>query len=198
VERCRLVFCGSGGQGIITAAIILAEAAAIHDGLEAVQSQSYGAAARGGVTRSDVIISDSEINFPKVVQPNILVCLTQESFNRFYSILRPGGLMLTDSDLVAPGMRVEARHCQLPMNRAVQQELGNSVALNLCMLGALVRLRPVVRKESLVTVMRERFSERYLPMNEKALELGWSLAEESAPDFNDLHGNTPSLSAPLN
>ncbi len=191
MERCRLVFCGSGGQGIITAAIILAEAAAIHDGLEAVQSQSYGAAARGGVTRSDVIVSDSEINFPKVVQPNILVCLTQESFNRFYSILRPGGLMLTDSDLVAPGMRVEARHCQLPMNRTVQKELGNSVALNLCMLGALIRLHPIVIKESLATVMKQRFSERYLPMNEKALELGWSLAADSAPSFDDWRGSTP-------
>ncbi len=191
MERCRLVFCGSGGQGIVTAAIILAEAAAIHDGLEAVQSQSYGAAARGGVTRSDIIISDSEINFPKVVQPNILVCLTQESFTQFYSILRPGGLMLLDSDLVEPGMRVEARQYKLPMQRTVQQEIGTNVVLNLCMLGALLCLRPVVTKESVLEVVKKRFSERFLQMNEKALELGWSLAQESAPSSGDQRGSAP-------
>ena len=73
MRRTRLVFSGSGGQGVITAAIILAEAAVIHEGKNATQSQSYGAAARGGATRSDVIISDEEINFPVVSQPNNLV-----------------------------------------------------------------------------------------------------------------------------
>ncbi len=91
MERCRLVFSGSGGQGVITAAIVLAEAAVLYDNLTAVQSQSYGAAARGGATRSDVVISDSKINFPKVIQPNVLVCLTQEAYNKFSSIIRPGG-----------------------------------------------------------------------------------------------------------
>ena len=92
MERVRMVFSGSGGQGVITAAIILAEAAVLQEGLIAVQSQSYGPEARGGATRSDVIISGSEIMFPKVIQPNILVCLTQEAYNKFSSIIRPGGL----------------------------------------------------------------------------------------------------------
>jgi 2-oxoglutarate ferredoxin oxidoreductase subunit gamma len=81
MERSRIVFSGSGGQGVITAAIILAKAAAIFEGKNAIQSQSYGAAARGGATRTDIVIADSEINFPKVLQPNILVSLTQESYN---------------------------------------------------------------------------------------------------------------------
>ena len=81
MERMRMVFTGSGGQGVITAAIIFAEAAVIYEGLNATQSQAYGAAARGGSTRSDIIISEEEINFPKVIQPNMLVCLTQESYN---------------------------------------------------------------------------------------------------------------------
>ena len=68
MERCRMVFSGSGGQGVITAAIILAEAAVLHDNLTAIQSQAYGPEARGGATRSDVIISDTTINFPKVVK----------------------------------------------------------------------------------------------------------------------------------
>ena len=89
MERCRMVFSGSGGQGVITASIILAEAAVLHEGLNAVQSQVYGPAARGGSTRSDVIISDSEINYPKVIQPNVLICLTQEAYNTYFSIIRP-------------------------------------------------------------------------------------------------------------
>ena len=77
-----MVFSGSGGQGVITAAIILAEAAVLHENLVAVQAQSYGPEARGGATRSDVIVSDSRIYYPKVVQPNVLVCLTQEANNK--------------------------------------------------------------------------------------------------------------------
>ena len=101
MERYRLVFSGSGGQGVVTASIILAEAAVLHEGLNAVQSQSYGPEARGGATRADVIISDSDIRFPKVNQPNILVCLTQEAYNRFSELIRPGGLLLTHSHFVA-------------------------------------------------------------------------------------------------
>src|SRR5210317_2489452 len=100
MERCRMVFSGSGGQGVITASIILSEAAVLHENLNAVQSQSYGAEARGGATRSDVIISDSIIDYPKVIQPNVLVCLTQEAYNQFYAIVRPGGLLVTDDRYV--------------------------------------------------------------------------------------------------
>jgi len=66
----------------------------------AIQSHSYGAAARGGEARSDIIISDSQIFFPKVNQPNILFCPTQEAYNKFSSIIRPGALLLVDSRFV--------------------------------------------------------------------------------------------------
>lgn len=99
--------------------------------------------------------------------------------------------MLLDSDLVEPGMRVEARQYKLPMQRTVQQEIGTNVVLNLCMLGALLCLRPVVTKESVLEVVKKRFSERFLQMNEKALELGWSLAQESAPSSGDQRGSAP-------
>jgi hypothetical protein len=87
IEETKFVFSGSGGQGVITAAIILAEAAVLHENLNAVQTQMYGAAARGGATRTDVIISNSEIHYPKVNQPNVLICLTQEAYNKFYPII---------------------------------------------------------------------------------------------------------------
>ena len=94
MKRKQLVFSGSGGQGVITAAILLGEAAVIHEGINAGQSQSYGAAARGGATRSDVILSEDKIDFPGVIEPNIVVCLTQEAYSTYAPEIRPGGMLL--------------------------------------------------------------------------------------------------------
>ncbi|MDZ7759680.1 MAG: 2-oxoacid:acceptor oxidoreductase family protein [Desulfovermiculus sp.] len=178
MERCRLVFSGSGGQGLITAAIILAESAVIYEGLNAVQAQSYGAAARGGVTRSDIIIDDQAINFPKVTQPNILVCLTQEAYDQSYGIIRPGGLLLTDGALVETKRKADARQVSLPLYRSVQERIGKTIVLNICMLGALQALTNVVRLESLLEVIKTRVPSQFVDMNKKALDLGVELAKE--------------------
>ena len=130
MERCRLVFSGSGGQGVITAAIILAEAAVLYEGLIAVQSQAYGPEARGGATRSEVIISDTDIFFPKVNQPNVLICLTQEAYNKYSPSIRPGGLLITDTRSVQTGKKVDAVQRGLPMHQAVMEEIGKSIVLN--------------------------------------------------------------------
>ncbi len=175
MEKCRLVFSGSGGQGVVTAAIILAEAAVIHEGFIAVQSQSYGAEARGGSTRSDVIISDHPIYFPRVTQPNVLVCLTQAAYDKFSPIIRPGGLLLTDERYVKCGKRVEARQVTLPMYQTVEEALGTPIVFNICMLGALMSLVPLVSRDSLLAVISERVPEAYLEMNRAAFDLGMGL-----------------------
>jgi 2-oxoglutarate ferredoxin oxidoreductase subunit gamma len=175
MSRTRIIFSGSGGQGIITASIILAEAAALHEGLNAVQAQSYGPEARGGATRADVIISETEIRFPKVSQPNILVCLTQEAYNKFSGIVRPGGLLLTDSHFVIQERKVDAHQVEVGIYKAVMEEIGRPIVLNICMLGVLVGLEEVVRPESLIEVLKERVPRDFLKMNIKALELGMRL-----------------------
>lgn len=172
MERHRLVFSGSGGQGIITAAVILAEAAVLHENLIAVQTQSYGAAARGGATRSDVIISDSTIYFPKVIQPNILVCLTQEAYNKFNSIIRPGGLLITDTRYVKTQMKVDAQQRELPMYQTVMEKIGKPIVFNICMLGALIGITDLVKPESIKKVLTTRIPSDFLEINEKALEIG--------------------------
>ena len=177
MERCRMVFSGSGGQGVITAAIILAEAAVLHEELTAVQTQAYGAAARGGATRSDVIISDVPINFPKVIQPNVLVCLTQESYNKFCDIIRPGGLLITDTRFVTPHSKVDAVQRELPMYRTVMDKIGKPIVLNICMLGAVVGLTQLVQPESIMKVLAQRIPSGFLEMNRQALDLGLSLGE---------------------
>ena len=179
MERCRLVFSGSGGQGIITAAIILAEAAVIHDGLNATQSQSYGPEARGGASRSDVIISDSDIHFPKVIQPNVLVCLTQVAYNKYYRILRPGGLMITDSHYVETHKEVDARKRELPMYDRVMEQIGKPLVFNICMLGVLLGLQEVVRPESVMRVLETRVPEVFLEINQQALDIGLELGRNA-------------------
>lgn len=178
MERIRLVFSGSGGQGVITAAIILAKAAAIFENKNAIQSQSYGAAARGGSTRSDIIIADSEINFPKVVQPNILVSLTQESYNKFSGIIRPGGLLLVDSKYVTIGKKVDAKHIALPMYDTVMKEIGKPIVFNICMLGALIGVSGLIKPESILKVLETTIPEDFMEMNKKALDLGMAMGEK--------------------
>jgi len=177
MERCRMVFSGSGGQGVITAAIILAEAAVLHEDLTAVQTQAYGAAARGGATRSDVIISDSPINFPKVIQPNVLVCLTQEAYNKFYDIIRPGGLLIMDTRYVQPQLKVDAVQRQLPMYQTVMDRIGKPIVFNICMLGAVVGLTQLVRAESIMKVLEQRIPSGFIDMNRQALELGLEMGQ---------------------
>jgi 2-oxoglutarate ferredoxin oxidoreductase subunit gamma len=180
MERCRLVFSGSGGQGVITAAIILAEAAVLYENLMAVQSQVYGPAARGGATRTDVIISESNINFPKVIQPNVLVCLTQEAYNKFYPIIRPGGLLITDNRFVKIQRKVDAQQKELPMYRRVMESIGKPIVFNICMLGAVVGLTKLVKSESIMEVLKERIPSGFLKMNHEALNLGMQMAEDVA------------------
>lgn len=176
MERIRMVFSGSGGQGVVTAAITIAEAAVLYENLVAVQSQLYGAEARGGATKADVIISDSEINFPKVNHPNILVCLTQEAYNRFSPTIRPGGFLITDTRYVKTHNKVAARQRELPIYQTMMDNIGKPVVYNICMLGAVISVIDAVRPESIMKVLEARIPANLIDINKKALELGIKLA----------------------
>ena len=174
-----MIFSGSGGQGVITAAIILAEAAVLYENLNAVQSQSYGAEARGGATRSDVIISDSIIHFPKVLQPNILVCLNQNSYNKFYPVIRPGGLLITDPRFVQTEKKVDAQQKELIMYETVMAKIGKPIVFNICMLGAVIALTELVKPESVMKMLALRIPQDFLDMNRQALDIGLALGEQA-------------------
>jgi 2-oxoglutarate ferredoxin oxidoreductase subunit gamma len=184
MEAHQIVFSGSGGQGLISAAIILGEAAVLHENLEAVQSQSYGAAARGGATRSDVIISHQRINIPRAFQPGVLICLTQQAYATYSSIIRPGGLLITDTRFVKAARKVDARQVQLNLYQTVLDQIGLPVVFNISVLGALIGIRPIVQKKSVLKVLTDKFPSSFMAENTKALELGFQLgyayAEQSA------------------
>ena len=172
-----MVFSGSGGQGVITASIILAEAAVLYENLTAVQSQSYGAEARGGATRSDVIISESMIHFPKVIQPNVLVCLTQAAYGKFYPIVRPGGLLITDTRFVQTEKKVDAQQKEIAMYETVMAEIGKPIVFNICMLGVVIGLTGLVKPESIMKSLKNRIPADFLDMNRKSLNIGIELGE---------------------
>jgi 2-oxoglutarate ferredoxin oxidoreductase subunit gamma len=172
----RIVFSGSGGQGVITAAIILAEAAALFENLNAVQTQSYGPEARGGDTRADVIISEVPIRHPKVINPHILICLTQAAYNKNADIVRPGGLMLTDKKYVKIDYNGDARQVELDMYLAVMEKIGKPIVFNICMLGALIELTGLVKPDSILAVLKEKIGPDFMTMNQEALVTGIRLA----------------------
>jgi 2-oxoglutarate ferredoxin oxidoreductase subunit gamma len=185
MERCRMVFTGSGGQGVITAAIVIAEAAAIYEDLSATQTQSYGPEARGGATRADVIISDGEIRFPKVIQANVMVCLTQQSYNKYSGYVRPGGLLLTDSKYVKTESKVDARQIQLPMYQTVMEQVGKPIVYNICVLGVVIGLTGVIGPDSIMKVLEKRIPPDFLALNRKALDVGLAMSAgltAAAPD----------------
>ena len=177
MERCRVVFSGSGGQGVITAAIILAEAAVLYENLNAVQSQSYGAEARGGATRSDIIIADSTIHYPKVIQPNVLVCLTQDAYSKFYPVIRPGGLLITDTRYVKIEKKVDAQQKELAMFETIMDRIGKPIVFNICMLGVVISLTELVKPGSIMNVLEQRIPADFLEMNRSALDIGIQLGE---------------------
>jgi 2-oxoglutarate ferredoxin oxidoreductase subunit gamma len=172
-----MVFSGSGGQGVITAAIILAEAAVLYENLNAVQSQSYGAEARGGATRSDIIIADSTIHYPKVIQPNVLVCLTQDAYNKFYPVIRPGGLLISDARYVKTEKKVDAQQKEIAMFDTIMARIGKPIVFNICMLGVVIRLTELVKPGSIMNVLERRIPADFLEMNRSALDIGIKLGE---------------------
>lgn len=180
MQTHKIVFTGSGGQGLISAAIILGEAAVIHENLEAVQSQSYGAAARGGATRSDVIISPQRINIPKAFQPGVLICLTQEAYTLYSPIIRPGGLLITDTRFVKTARKVDARQIEMDLYQEVLDRIGTPVVFNISVLGALIGIQSMVRKESVAKVLADKFPVHFMESNTQALELGFELGRSFA------------------
>lgn len=164
---------GSGGQGVVTMGIILATAAN-YDGRCVVQTESYGPEARGGYSRSDVIISDNPIDYPKLDQADLLVALSQDAANGYTKNLRRDGVFIYDSEKVTdppafPGAKVGA-----PFTRIAKEETGRTQAANVVALGALVGITGVVSVESIQKAVLEAVPAGTQEVNYKALARGLS------------------------
>jgi 2-oxoglutarate ferredoxin oxidoreductase subunit gamma len=177
MSRYELRFSGSGGQGLITAGIIMAKAASIYEGKQAVQSQSYGPEARGGSSKSEVIISDGPIDYPKATAVDALLAMTQEACDKYTHDLKDGGILLVDSDLVTklpPAGKFKI--ISFPIINTAKTDVGREIVANIVALGAMVALTGQVSRENAEKAVLSSVPEAFIELNKKAFSIGYEKA----------------------
>ena len=187
--RVEVRFSGSGGQGILLAAAIVAEAAAAQ-GEHVVQTQTYGPEARGGASKAEVIVAHDEIDYPEVLTPDISLVLSQAAYDKYAGDTAAGGLLVYDSGLVDPAGAPESwTLCGLPFTQAAADELGKTVVANIVSLGAFVAVSEVLPADAVEQAVVNRVPERFRELNAEAFRLGLRLAREA-------EGGPPSVAEP--
>lgn len=182
MERYEIRLSGEGGQGLVLAGAILAEAAGIYGGKFVTYTQSYGPESRGGGCRSDLILSDEEIDYPICAHLDLLLCLTQKSCDTFQGKLKPGGLLIADSKRVTNPPAGPFRVHSVPILQTARQKLGKEVAANMVCLGVIARLTGIVNIEALREAVVSRAPKGTEAINRRALEAGYALVEAAQPE----------------
>ena len=175
--RYEIRLSGSGGQGLILMGIILAEAIGIHDGKYVAQTQSYGPEARGGSSKSEVIVSDEEIDYPKAMHLDLLLAMNQGSCDEFYPDLKPDGLLIVDSTFVTQVPTPKA--FQIPFTRMAREKFKREVVANIIALGALAQLSPIVSSKSVESAVLHRVPKGTEKLNRDALKAGINAAKQA-------------------
>lgn len=173
-DPIQVRFSGAGGQGLITAGIILAEAAML-EGQNVVQTQTYGPEARLGSSKAEVIISRSAIAYPEVTQPDVLLCMSQEAARKYAAKAPPQTLVILDSTNIPGDIPSGGRTVRIPITQTAV-DVGNKVVANTVALGAFNALAQVVKEESLARAVAARVPAKFRDLNQRALEAGNALA----------------------
>ncbi|RLB68189.1 MAG: 2-oxoacid:ferredoxin oxidoreductase subunit gamma [Deltaproteobacteria bacterium] len=174
--RTEIRLAGSGGQGLITAGIILAEAA-IYDRKNVVQSQSYGPEARGGASKAEVIISDGPIYYPKATWVNILLAMSQKACDQYLYDLTMDGTFIADTTYVT--QVPTSRAITIPISARTREKFGKELFSNIVALGVLVGTTGIVSKKAIKAAVLARVPEGTEKINEEALNFGFTLAAEA-------------------
>jgi len=176
VNKTEIRFGGSGGQGVVLAAQMLGKAAVL-DGWNVLQTQAYGAEARGSLAKSEVIISDSKIGFPAVRKCDILVVMNQESLDALIKDMKEDGMLIVDSTNVTDVPETKARVHKIPITETAKKTFGEAMYANMVMLGAFTRITGLVTSEALQRAIRENVSKRTIETNVKAFKKGLELSD---------------------
>jgi 2-oxoglutarate ferredoxin oxidoreductase subunit gamma len=174
--RYEVRLSGLGGQGLMLAGRLLAEAAVLQDGKFATQTQSYGPESRGGDSRSDVVISDKTIDYPHVIKADLLLTMSQMACDRNYYSLKRGGILIVDADLVEHVPTNQAH--VVPITRLAREEVGRAVVANVLALGIVVSLSGVVSRRAITNTVLRGVPRGTEKMNREALEVGFRVGEE--------------------
>ncbi len=171
----QVVLCGFGGQGIVLAGTMLGQAA-FNDGKWVSGTNSYGAAARGGTCRAEIVISDRLISFPQVIEADILIATYQTAYDKYIGeVKREEGIVIYDERFVSPKEIKDLKHVSVPATKAAIEELNSQLVANVVILGAVVEITKVVTKEALKSAVAEIVPERLRELNLKAVNLGFKL-----------------------
>ena len=169
---------GFGGQGVVLVGTILGHAAT-KDGKWVAGASSYGAQARGGSARSDVVISDGPIVYPHVTVADVLVVMAQTAYNKYIEELAEGAIIIYDDEMVAPKPIDKVMQVGVPATAQAIKELDQKQSANIVILGAAAAITGMVTKEALIAAISENVSARFRDLNVKALELGFRLGKEA-------------------
>jgi len=176
-QQQELRLAGLGGQGIILAGIIMAEAAGIYDGKFVAQTQAYGAAARGGFSRSDIVISDEEINYPKARELDMLLAMSQDAYEENLQYLRPEGILIVDSTYVS---EIAEQHVySIPFTRIARETFRRENVANIISLGAISQISPHISEQAVSAAVEKRVPPRFLELNKKAFQAGKDAARDA-------------------
>ncbi|MCR4437984.1 MAG: 2-oxoacid:acceptor oxidoreductase family protein [bacterium] len=180
--RYEIRLSGEGGQGLVLAGKILAEAAAIYDERNATQSQSYGPEARGGASRSEVIIADEEIDYPKATRLNLLLALTQEACDKYVKDLLEDGILLVDAEAVERVPQGKFTVYRVPMVAIAERETGRALVANIVALGIITAITNVVSQGAMEAAIRARVPKGTEELNLKAFHAGLAVGKTLKKD----------------
>lgn len=173
MARTEIRIGGFGGQGIVTMAMVLGETLSLVEGRQCVQTQSYGPEARGGASKSEIVVDDEEVDYPKVQAPDVFVVLSRAAYLEYVEGLKENGILIIDEDLVEiegdlpDGVKVY----KVPATRIAEIDVGTKQATNVVMLGVLAAITGIVTPDGLRQAIKDRWP-RFVDTNFKALELG--------------------------
>ena len=181
--RTEIRIGGFGGQGVIMTGIVIGKAASLYDGNHAVQTQSYGPEARGGASKSEVVISDEPIEFPEVQAPDIFIAMSHTALMKYKDDSKEGGILIIDPDLVneeeITGF-VDEKKIKLfraPATRTATEVIGLRLVANIVILGAIVKAADIVSVESAKKAILESVPKGTEEKNIQAFEEGYNLIE---------------------
>ncbi|HEY50407.1 MAG TPA: 2-oxoacid:ferredoxin oxidoreductase subunit gamma [Dehalococcoidia bacterium] len=170
--RYEIRIAGAGGQGIILAGIMLAEAGIVQD-LYVAQSQSYGPETRGGNSISEVVLSNTEIDFPQSTELDMLIALTQVACDRNLPDMKEDGLVIVDSEAVQRVLWDKS--LSIPFGE-IARKVGEERAINVAALGSLVPFCPLIDRQALVKAIANRLPSAKLEANLQAFDKALNFA----------------------
>ena len=171
--RVEVRFAGFGGQGIIKSGIIVAAAASIHAGKNSVHTQSYGPESRGGACKSEVVISEQEIDFPKLVQPDVLVVMSQAAYNDYADDIKQGGTVILDPDMIPTQKDLGKVKIFKVSATKMADQLGRRIVANIVMIGAFVAITKLLNENAVKESVKENIPKGTEELNLAAFEKGY-------------------------